>query len=326
MDFKALISKMLEEKKLDKVNKDALKGDFKDRSDKDIDNDGEVDDQDEYLHNRRKTITKAIKKESVELDEISSAKLKTYRAANEKDRERLSKEIGFIMNDKPTAAQKKLIAKLQSRNDADMLAFKKDAPYLFKSMGKQAAKVDAPDAYDDPRMHKSYLKYKDQKESVELDEGFSPAHIAKLKAEYAKTADRISPENAMKMSAMLKKMGKDELVALYKADIKWLSTSAMTQLMINHNFKAADFKGLKESVQLDEADGWIAMYNGKKLEITKNDAKDLYSAKMYAAKELKVPKSKMGLLAISPAYNESNKKDDLLDSLKEIVKKKMLGK
>lgn len=63
----------------------------------------------------------------------------------------------------------------------------------------------------------------------------------------------------------------------------------------------------KESFQLDEADGWIAMYNGKKLEITKSDAKDLYGAKMFAAKELKVPKSKMGLLAIKPAYNESVK-------------------
>lgn len=62
---------------------------------------------------------------------------------------------------------------------------------------------------------------------------------------------------------------------------------------------------MNESVQLEEADGWIAMYNGKKVEITKSDAKDLYSAKMYAAKELKVPKSKMGLLAIEPAYNES---------------------
>jgi hypothetical protein len=59
----------LEAKKLDKVNPDALKGDFEDREDKDIDNDGDVDDSDEYLHNRRKTIMKAMKKESVGLDE-----------------------------------------------------------------------------------------------------------------------------------------------------------------------------------------------------------------------------------------------------------------
>ena len=39
--------------------------DFKDREDKDIDNDGDVDDSDEYLHKKRQAITKAIKKEEI---------------------------------------------------------------------------------------------------------------------------------------------------------------------------------------------------------------------------------------------------------------------
>ena len=38
--------------------------DFKDREDKDIDNDGDVDGSDEYLHKKRQAISKAIKKES----------------------------------------------------------------------------------------------------------------------------------------------------------------------------------------------------------------------------------------------------------------------
>ena len=49
------------EDKLDPVNKDAVKKKFKDRKDKDIDNDGDTDDSDEYLHNRRKTVSKAVK-------------------------------------------------------------------------------------------------------------------------------------------------------------------------------------------------------------------------------------------------------------------------
>ena len=49
---------------LDPVNKDAVKKKFDDRKDKDIDNDGDVDDSDEYLHKKRQAITKAIKKES----------------------------------------------------------------------------------------------------------------------------------------------------------------------------------------------------------------------------------------------------------------------
>ena len=56
----------------------------------------------------------------------------------------------------------------------------------------------------------------------------------------------------------------------------------------------------------NSCDGWIAFYNGKKLEIPKSDVDGgIYEAKQKAIKELKVPKSKLGLLAIKPAYNES---------------------
>merc|ERR1711871_726583 len=47
---------------LDAVNKKELKGKHKDRKDKDIDNDGDVDSTDKYLHKRRKAISKAMKK------------------------------------------------------------------------------------------------------------------------------------------------------------------------------------------------------------------------------------------------------------------------
>ena len=48
---------------MDKVQPKALKKKFKDRKDKDIDNDGDVDSSDRYLHRRRKAVSKAIKKE-----------------------------------------------------------------------------------------------------------------------------------------------------------------------------------------------------------------------------------------------------------------------
>ena len=50
----------LEEKKLDAVNHAELKGKHSERKDKDIDNDGDVDKSDKYLHMRRKKVSKII--------------------------------------------------------------------------------------------------------------------------------------------------------------------------------------------------------------------------------------------------------------------------
>ena len=84
-----LSGKPLEEKKkeeeLDPVNKQAVKKKFDDRKDKDIDNDGDVDSTDKYLHKRRKAISKSLNEkepkkkinashcEEVELDEVGGS-------------------------------------------------------------------------------------------------------------------------------------------------------------------------------------------------------------------------------------------------------------
>jgi hypothetical protein len=49
------------------VQPKAVKKKFKDRKDKDIDNDGDVDDSDKFLHKRRKAVSKAISKENFEV-------------------------------------------------------------------------------------------------------------------------------------------------------------------------------------------------------------------------------------------------------------------
>ena len=56
----------LKQEKLDAVNKNAVKKKFDDRKDKDIDNDGDVDSSDKYLHKRRKAVSKAVKKNKKE--------------------------------------------------------------------------------------------------------------------------------------------------------------------------------------------------------------------------------------------------------------------
>ena len=73
---------------IDPVNPKALKKMFKDRKDKDIDNDGDVDSSDKYLHKRRKAISKAMK-EGVVLDEAQ--KLFMFKTKQEADKK--AKEI-----------------------------------------------------------------------------------------------------------------------------------------------------------------------------------------------------------------------------------------
>jgi hypothetical protein len=87
-------------------------------------------------------------------------------------------------------------------------------------------------------------------------------------------------------------------------------------------------KFVSEEVDLEEEKfaGWIAIYNGKKIEIRKNkDADDIYGAKQFAIKALKVPKSKQGILAIAPAYEEFVNEESINeDDIKDI--KKLLDK
>ena len=67
------IDETLEE--MDKPDEDELDGDFEDREDKDIDNDGDTDDSDEYLHKKRQAISKAMKETKQEVDSKPTIRL-----------------------------------------------------------------------------------------------------------------------------------------------------------------------------------------------------------------------------------------------------------
>lgn len=58
------VKSITEKKKMDPVDPKANQKDFDDRKDKDIDNDGDVDSTDKYLHRRRKAVTKSVKGEA----------------------------------------------------------------------------------------------------------------------------------------------------------------------------------------------------------------------------------------------------------------------
>ena len=81
---------------LDAVQPKAVKKKFDDRKDKDIDNDGDTDDSDEFMHKKRKAISKAIdKKENVKegvsnlRDTIINMWTEASSAVNPKEREEL---------------------------------------------------------------------------------------------------------------------------------------------------------------------------------------------------------------------------------------------
>jgi hypothetical protein len=117
-----------------------------------------------------------------------------------------------------------------------------------------------------------------------------------------------------------KEYGKDKKTAPLGGwdKLKFRQSRSTSPTMITKSGKLTKtaVKGLKSDLRSEEVDldeefaGWIAMYNGQKLEIKKTEAKDLYSAKLKAIAHFKVPKSKQGLVAIKSAYNEEIELDE----------------
>jgi len=101
---------------------------------------------------------------------------------------------------------------------------------------------------------------REAREEMLQTESMSSAQIAKLKKVYEPMRDKkISTANANKLSAMMDKFGKDKdvLIQLFKADIPFVSQSAVTKLITKYNMKGAELNKLRErfgveSVELDE--------------------------------------------------------------------------
>ena len=110
---------------LDPVNKDAVKKKFDDRKDKDIDNDGDTDSTDKYLHTRRSAISKNIKEDDM-------AKFHQMQKDG-KSAEQIAKALGLDLN-----SVKKLMDLDEVRNPyavgmAQAMKAKNDEPPLEKS-------------------------------------------------------------------------------------------------------------------------------------------------------------------------------------------------
>ena len=102
----------LDEAKMDKVDKKALKKDYDDRKDKDIDNDGDEDDSDEYLHNKRKAVSKAIDKKD------DAPKKKAKKPEGKAEPVDVEPTLGESeMSDSEEKKREEIVMKLKSKKD-----------------------------------------------------------------------------------------------------------------------------------------------------------------------------------------------------------------
>jgi len=94
------------------------------------------------------------------------------------------------------------------------------------------------------------------KEEVELDEAkMSSSQIAMLKKAYEPMRDKkIGVENADRLSKMMNKIAgdKEALMQLFKADIPFVSQSAVTKLISKHGMKGAEINKLREGHEINE--------------------------------------------------------------------------
>jgi hypothetical protein len=110
-----------DDKELDKVDPKAAKKKFDDREDKDIDNDGDVDDSDEYLHKRRQAIAKALAKkkveESVELDEESDQLDEYIGGIGRKIKSKIKQKIGGFSKKVDTGSYRSDKTRVKTNDD-----------------------------------------------------------------------------------------------------------------------------------------------------------------------------------------------------------------
>jgi len=103
------VQEAAKKKKLDPVGK----------ADADIDNDGDVDSSDEYLHKRRKAIGKAMKKEEVDLgEEIHRDVIKAYK--NSRDAEHKDGEYGTTATKRAVTRTANTLSKKINQHHPDL--------------------------------------------------------------------------------------------------------------------------------------------------------------------------------------------------------------
>ena len=204
---------------LDKVQPKAVKKKFDDRKDKDIDNDGDVDSSDEYIHAKRKAISKAIKSESTDLEEG---------------------DMGRSERLKGIAARKKELEATISRLRATH----------SKDTGDD--RVSTMRAID---MNKELLKkvIANEKKVMRLKESSEDLEEATMSQGVKTAATQIySLEKSLKVGSNLNKGINKSLEGKYDADFKKMQKAIGDIITVWEEIER-DFSGMNEDVDLEKA-------------------------------------------------------------------------
>ena len=191
----AKIIGLLEKKQneeLDPVDDKEVDKKFKNRKDKDIDNDGDVDDSDEYLHNRRAKVDDAIdakkkeKKDTPEISKIGEEFVNFLESA-------LTHEP---MDSKESSKGKEFIAK-HKKSDKDLEDKEEEAEEQTPKAGKVTKEKSGKRSIDSPVGDKNIVKSTEapiKEDADNIDEGllgaiggFGLGAAAARKAEISKT-------------------------------------------------------------------------------------------------------------------------------------------
>lgn len=148
---------------MDKVDPKAAKKKFKDRKDKDIDNDGDTDGSDEYLHKRRKAIASKEEAVEIEVDDKSDASPEMDKKDDPKKKKKTDPKVSKAKDD--------------DKGDADAATEQKES-------------VDTSPAGDSPPAKRASVR----------DKEFMALHKDKKAAEKRRDEDRQDGTNAVKVA------------------------------------------------------------------------------------------------------------------------------
>lgn len=236
-------------KTLDKVDPEELEGDHEDRDDKDIDNDGDVDSSDKYLHKKRKAVKKAIKK-----DDDEQEKFKAY-TGDDKDGQQ-GAAIGEDKEDKfephmmydPKTGKGYNAKKKEDHLRMKKMGYTHDKPEEIDEASKEGTIriIDLSDAHPDNRM------------GAKEKSGFQVQRLTKGKfvnqgKPYAKKAqaekERNSGQSSMQFEAKNITTPNNALVSFYQkptTSSKYRLTGHMNMRVIGsqHQMSPADTKNI----------------------------------------------------------------------------------